>query len=232
MNAAELVAKGYYLSGVVSRELETVTGSQQADGLDMLNDILNEAAARGAKIPYYSRTTFTAVIGQEEYFIEGLMDIATLTFENGTIRYPMKRLGRDKYFGSSRTNALKSYPTIYTFDRALDGGKLYIYFFPSQAYPFQITGKYFLDNVTAGTDIDSIVDGFYRVYLKYKLDQRIRSFFDIDLNPGHEKILTDLEKQVFQVDPPDMRANAVSAFNANNGTNYAAANLFRGFWPT
>lgn len=232
MNAAELVAKSYYLSGVVSRELETVTGSQQADGLDMLNDILNEAAARGGKIPYYSRTAFTSVTGQEEYYIEGLMDLADLTFTNGDIRYPMKKLSRDEYFGPARTNAIKSLPTIYHFERSLGGGKIYIYFLPSQAYPFQITGKYFLANVTANTDMDTIVDGFYRVYLKYAVEQRIRTFYEIPLNPGHQKILDNLEQQVFQVDPPDMRANTVSAFNANNGINFAAANLFRGFWPT
>ena len=71
---------------VVSRDFETVTGSQQADGLDMLNDLLNEKAAKGNMIPYYSHATFNCVIGQEKYNIPGLMEISALTFIEGTVR--------------------------------------------------------------------------------------------------------------------------------------------------
>ena len=84
MNTNELIVNAYYLSEIVSRELEEVSGSQLADGLRMLNGILAEKSAKGYQIPYYTETEFNTVIGQEEYFVQGLIDVSTVTCINST----------------------------------------------------------------------------------------------------------------------------------------------------
>ena len=232
MNASELTTKAYYLSDVVSRDFETVTGSQLSDGLDMLNDLLNEKAAKGNMIPYYSHATFNCVIGQEKYEISGLMDISVLTFIDGSVRYPMKEIGRKEYFGNLRAVNIDSFPRIFSFERTLGGANLYLYFVPDRVYEFEITGKYFLLNVTASTDVTEILDGFYISYLKYALAERICDFYNIEFSQSKRKTLYDLDSRLFEIAIPDMTISKISALTPNNqGVNWAVVNLFNGVLP-
>lgn len=231
MNANELIAKAYYLSDIVSRELETVSGSQQADGLDMLNDLLAEKSAKGKMIPYYTHSSVNTVVGQEEYFIPNLIDIDALTYNIGDIRYSMLRLKRKRYFGSSRADNVSSLPTSYHFERSLGGAKIYFYYLPADIYRVNITGKFALSNVTGSDELSDGLDDFYVAYLKYALAERIAQFFNIELAPGKSKTLYDLERKVFEVSAPDLSIRKLSTFGDEFYTNYAYANLGEGFVP-
>ena len=62
--AAELVNRAWYLSGIVGRNLETVSGQQATDGLFLLNTLLSFKATDLRLIPYYKRYQFSMVAGQ------------------------------------------------------------------------------------------------------------------------------------------------------------------------
>ncbi|NIV16246.1 MAG: hypothetical protein GWN62_34815, partial [Aliifodinibius sp.] len=79
MKASELVANAWYLSGIVARDLETVSGSQATDGLRLLNDLLSEKRITGRLIPYFTQTSFNAVVGQESYFVNDLIETEDVT---------------------------------------------------------------------------------------------------------------------------------------------------------
>ena len=51
----DLITRAFYLSQVVSRELQTVTGQQIADGLIWLNALLSLRSAFTKVIPYYQQ---------------------------------------------------------------------------------------------------------------------------------------------------------------------------------
>lgn len=231
MNANELITKAYYLSDIVSRELETVSGSQQADGLDMLNDLLVEKSAKGNRIPYYTHSSINTVPGQEEYFIENLIDADVVTYDLGSVRYSMRRLKRKEYFGSPRANDITSLPASYHFERSLDGGKIYLYWLPADIYILNITGKFALSKVTGTQELSGSLDDFYVAYLKYALAERIAQFFNIEFAPGKEKTLNDLERKVFDVSAPDLQIKKLSTLSNYNYINYAYANLGEGFVP-
>lgn len=231
MKANELITNSYYFSGVVSRELETVTGSQMADGLVMLNDLLGEAAAKGVKIPYYTHSTFNAVVNQEEYYLEGVMDVTELTFTNGNVRYGLTRCERDEYFGSGRVNNIATYPTIFTVERALGGCKVYVYFVPNQAYQFQVTQKDFFTELTAYSDLSTVFDRYYALYLKYELTKMICDFWDVPFSASKMEKLKELRQEIRNVDPPDMTFVPNSFLDAPQGYNWAAINLYRGLLP-
>jgi hypothetical protein len=74
----QLITNAFYASGVVSREFETVSGQQIGDGLQWLNEIIDEKVVDDGMIPYESTYTFTAVPGQEIYPIPNLIAIDTL----------------------------------------------------------------------------------------------------------------------------------------------------------
>ena len=138
----QLITNAYYASGIVSREFETVSGSQSSDGLIWLNELIGKKVVEPDLIPYEGSTTFTAVIGQESYDISNLIKVDTLTFLKETVRYPMQWVPRNQYKGSSRAENINSLPFQYFVDRNLGGATISMYYFPDQAYTFLIvTGK-------------------------------------------------------------------------------------------
>lgn len=48
----ELITKSYYIAGIVSRDFETVSGTQITDGLDVLNELLDEKVVDWDMIPF------------------------------------------------------------------------------------------------------------------------------------------------------------------------------------
>jgi len=109
-SALTLITRAWYLSGIVARNLETVSGDQITDGLFLLNVLLDFKASDIRLIPYFTRYAGTFVIGQEKYNIPGLFHIETMTFNLGDVRYPMQSMTRDNYFGLGRVNNINSLP--------------------------------------------------------------------------------------------------------------------------
>ena len=128
--ATELINRAYYLSGVVSRKFQSVSGAQVTDGLNLLNEILAEKGITGALIPYYKEYSLALITGQEKYFIDGLIEIETVTFNIDTVRYSMRGKGRKAYFGSGRADDIQTLPYEWRLERVLNGSDIYIYFLP------------------------------------------------------------------------------------------------------
>jgi len=96
--ATQLITYAYYLSNIVARGFETVSGDQIIDGLNRLNALLDFKATDTYLITYWMRTEFNLVYGQEMYFIPNLYQIETMTFNMGVVRYPMTQVSRTQYF--------------------------------------------------------------------------------------------------------------------------------------
>ena len=98
MKVRALIADAYYLSGVVSRGAEGVSGSEVSDGLQKLNALLSILSRSGKYITYDTTATVTCVSGQETYYVADLIDLDVLTFNNGTLRFPLERDSKYQYF--------------------------------------------------------------------------------------------------------------------------------------
>ncbi len=153
----KLITNSYYASGIVSREFETVSGSQVNDGLDFLNDILTDKTIEKNMIPYYQKYTLPAVAGQEKYFIPNLESVETLVFFIDDVRYQTRPINRKVYFGSSRANNIDSLPFNWHMERCPGGANIYLYFFPQTNYPLEIWGLFRLNKVQINQDLVSSV---------------------------------------------------------------------------
>lgn len=149
----QLISGAYYASGVVSREFETVSGSQIADGLQWLNDILSEKRVDDGMVPYETVLSFNAVIGQKVYFIPNLTKIDTLVFYLDQVRYAMVYTKRNEFFGSPRVENIQTLPFEWYFERKVGGGNLHIYFAPDKNYPMEIHGIFDIGTVSLGQDL-------------------------------------------------------------------------------
>lgn len=151
----ELITNAYYISGIVSRDFQTVQGSQYQDGLQMLNEIITDKTVEDDMIPYYSKLSFPAIQAQMEYFIANLIELDTLVFFIGNIRYEMKNLERRRFFGSSRADNIQSLPFTYHVERKTGGASIFLYFVPNTAYPMEAWGQFSLSEVLLNQDLKS-----------------------------------------------------------------------------
>jgi hypothetical protein len=230
--ARELITKAYYLSGIVARNLQTVTGDQLSDGLDLLNGLLAVKTAHQQLIPYYKEYAFAAVIGQEKYLIPNLIAVETFTFNIGSVRYSMLPVSRGKYFGTGRVDNITSLPYDWHIERVKGGANLYIYFLPNTTYPLKIWGKFGLDEVTTENfDLSTVYDNFYIEYLRFGLAEYICSDYNIVLQPQAQKKLDEIENILIDISPKDLHITKLSTLQSDTGINYADVNIGRGWRP-
>jgi hypothetical protein len=156
----KLITNAYYIAGIVSRDFETVSGQQVSDGLELLNDIIQDKDVQQSMLPYEGFYSFNAIPNQEKYFIPNLIQIDTIVFFKDSVRYSMLASHRDNYFGSPRIESVQTLPFTWYFERSFGGGFLYLYFKPDQSYKFDIHGTFRLSRVKLDQDLDSNISQY------------------------------------------------------------------------
>lgn len=230
----ELITRSFYLSNIVSQELEHVSGSQINEGLYLLNALLAIKTANQRLIPYYNDYEFIAEIGEEKYFIPDLILAETLTFNIQSIRYSMTLLSRSEYFATPRANDVESLPYQYHIERTLNGSDLWMYYLPNQEYVFNLRGKFSLSQVTLDQDLSLTLDDYYIEYLRYALAEYICQEYNKDLNPRILEKLNEMENIIFDISPIDFTIRKQSALHtsSSNADIYVQANIAKGWWPS
>lgn len=227
---SELITRSWYLSGVVSRDLETVSGDQLNDGLQMLNAFLAIKTANQRLIPYYQELSFQTIIGEGKYFIDNLILAETVAFVLEQVRYPMQLVGRHEFFGTARANNVQSLPYMYFIERCLNGSDLYLYFFPDKVYEFKIHGKFSLANVALNQNLLLTLDQYYIEYLRYGLAEYMCQEYNITFQPQSQKRLDQLEAMIFDISPLDFTIRKKSMLQRQSGPDiYGQVNIGKGW---
>lgn len=230
-SALTLITRSWYLSGIVARNLETVSGDQITDGLFLLNTLLDFKASDLRLIPYFTRYANVFTVGQEMYFVPNLYAVETMTFNINQLRYPMTQMNRDVYFGSGRVDNIVSLPFSYHVERVEGGSNIYVYFLPNQAYPFNLIGKFALTEVTLMQDMSLVYDNFYLEYLRYGLAEMFCNEYNIAFAPEKAKMLQIYEKKLQDVSPPDLSMKKINFMNDGTTLNWALVNVSGGYVP-
>lgn len=231
--ALQLITRAYYLSGVVSRGLETPLGEQAEDGLQLLNALFDYKSTDIRLIPYYTEYFFNTVVAQEMYFIPDLLDVDTFTFNIGVVRYPMQDLTRKQYFAGPRVDNIETLPFSYRCERVYGGMNLYLYFVPGDIYNMRIWGKFAIPEVTFTTDLSTYLDLFYIEYYRYALAEYICSEYGSTFPDESKMKLAVMTKKLMDVSPKDLLCNKQSYFTNHTGEiDWQAVNLYKGWWPS
>lgn len=229
--ALELVTRAYYLSQIVAREAQTVSGSQISDGLYLLNALLDVKASDLQLIPYYQEYDFTSVAGQEMYFIPNLLEADTVTYYIGQVRFAMSERTRKEYFGIPRVDGIQALSFDYRIERCLGGANIYFYFFPEAAYTYKIWGKFSLTDVTLNTDLSLIYDLYYIEYLRYALAEYICCEFGSSFPDTCKAKLAQIVKKLKSISPSDLSISKRSFFNTGCTFDWQTINLTTGWIP-
>lgn len=231
-SAEALITKAYYTANIVSRDFETVTGSQISDGLDLLNALLAVKSADKRLIPYYTYSEIALTVNVGDYFIPNLVEVDPITFNIGPVRFPMQRMNRREFFGAPRVDDINSLPFSWEFEREKGGGRIRIYFLPSENFPLKFMGKYALNNVTLFQDLSLTLDNFYIEYLRYALADYLCEFNGLSLTPNSVSRLKELENIIMDVSPIDFTLEVVSSLSGSHGMNWAYINISGGYTPS
>lgn len=234
-SARELISKAYTLSGIVSADLSTVSGSQLTEGLSLLNDLLAVEGVTGMLISYYKEFIFNTVPAQEKYFIPGALEVETVTFNIDNVRYSTRNVGRTMYFGSARADNIESLPFNWHIERVLDGIDLYMYYLPDRIYPIKVWGKFGLTEIPfADLDVDLLLtyDRYFTVYMRYALARYIAEQYNINLPPQTLMSLATLENKLLYVSPKDYSLRKDSTLQVDTALNYGDVNIGKGWRPS
>lgn len=230
--ASQLITNAYYISGVVSRNLETVDGQQMNDGLSYLNSILAFKSVDLKMIPYFSEYQTTLTAGTEMYFVPNLLEVETVTFNIADLRYQMQPTSRRKYFGAGRVDNISSLPFQWHMERTLNGANIFIYFLPQGNYVMKIWGKFGLDSVASlFTDLAQTYDLFYIEYLKFALAEYICLENLIEMQPQAKAKLQEYIYKLIDVSPIDLTVSKISTLSNKPGLNWGDVNLGLGWRP-
>ncbi len=223
--ARELITRSFFLSQVVSRGLQTVSGEQITDGLYLLNALLDYKSTDLRLIPYFQRTTFNTVAGTESYFVDDLLYIDSLTFNIGTVRYSLLDFTRKEYFANPRVDDVQSLPYCYRAERELGGMRIFLYFVPADVYVMKISGKYGFSEVTLDTDLSLVYDLYYIEYLRYSLASEICEEWGSTFPDQSKLKLTAMEKKLMDVSPADLSMTKRGYFSGVPALDWQLCNL-------
>lgn len=244
--AQTLITRSWYLSGIVARNTQTVTGDQIQDGLMLLNALLDFKQIEIDLVPYYTYIEMPLIAGQEFYFLPNVAAIESATFNIDVVRYPMDFVTRRTYYGSGRVDNINTLPFGWNFNRDLGGGNLALYFLPQADYPLKLMVKLFLVDVSLNTDLTNITttlpytfvnnsnrgyDTSYIEYLRYALAQYMCSEYGILFNPESASILKKYERKLMYMEPPDLSMIKMSILTEGTGINWGDVNIGRGWRP-
>lgn len=232
----ELINRAFYLSQVVSRELQTVSAAQFTDGLYLLNALLEVKGSDVRLIPYFTRGEFLSTvqpnIGEQVFFIPNMISLETLTFNLSNVQFPMMRVPRMDFFGGGRIEGIQSLPFSYHPERVLGGMNIYVYFNCGQILQMKYMGKFSLTDVNATTDLTSVYDLFYIEYLRYALAEYICSEWGVNFPEQAAMKLKEIRKKLMDVSPPDMRINKSSSLQSGGtAITWAMVNLSPAWVP-
>lgn len=215
--ARQLITKSYYLSQIVARGLQTVSGEQIADGLDLLNALLAVKGSDVRLIPYFRRDSFPTIAGTEEYYRPNLLQIEAITFNLGDVRFPMTEMSRRDFFNTPRIDNIQSLPFSWRQERELGGTRIYLYFEPNAVYTVKLSGKFGLTSVALDDDLELTYDGFYIEYLRYALAEYICQDYGNTFPEGSQLKMREIVKKLIDVSPPDLSLRKVSYFTGKGG---------------
>ena len=227
----KLITNALYLTGICSVGFQSPTSSQMSIGLDQLNFVLANKYYDTNFIPYFSEYEFTAVTGQEKYFIPNLVELDCFVFYIGNVRFPVQYFSRNRYQGTARADNVKSIPIRYTVERCKGGTNLYLYFSPYTTLEFKLWGKFAPEEVELNTDLAETFDLFYIDYLTHELAIRLSNFFGIPLRPQLAITVDDMRNKLRDITMPDLSSNNISLFGNEQGAAIEYTNLWRGFNP-
>lgn len=229
--ALQLISDAFFDSGIRDATFNVPSAEDNQRGLRALNQILNLTSVNLDYIPYYTRGTFTATGGVSEYTLQNVYLIDLLTFNMSQVRYNSRYLTRFEFFGTNRANNIQSLPLTYTFERTLNGIKIYLYPIPDQTYVFDYSAKQKLTNPDYATDLTQYFDDYFIQYLEFETALLLCSKYGASPPPLIAERVSELRRVIMTPSPVDMTSRTTNLLGSGVSPNWAQITIGKGWAP-
>lgn len=233
----QLIEQAYFTASIKNFQLESVGPGDMAIGLQLLNEVADEVTKLTGRSSYTSKYLLTIGDGlgvdgsSEEYFIPGLVELFTVTYTLGSVRYALYPEGRQRYLASARVNNVKSLPSKSYYERVMGGANLFFYALPSQNFEATLYGKFSIGPFSYTDDLSITLEPFFIKFFRYSVAQELARMFGYSLSPDINQEISDARKRIAKISPKDMQVNFVSSFGNRSGISYPDANIGQGWGP-
>ena len=225
----QLITRAYYLSGIVATGSQVVTGEQEAIGFAVLNELLASLTVNDVLIPYYTEYTFNTIAGTggaTPYFIPNLLNLDTLTFNVGTVRFPTTQLTRFEFWATGRVDGVTTLPFTFNIQRCKGGSNIYFYPVPNNVYGITIMGKFSLSAVTSPfQDLELSLDDFFIAFLRFNLAKYLCMEYRVTMPAETSKELERLQNNMVNISPPDITMKKDSTLGTGARLTWAMVNF-------
>ena len=184
----EVIVEAFQLLGEVGSD-ESPAGSMLAQGLYILNELIDDFASDGTHISYVQDLSFTAIQGQSTYSVSNVMSaditadrIVSIEYANYTVSntlvYPIRIINKSEYYNLVRLTP----PTLearlgYVFlDKQIQQSIINFYPAPDQPYPVDLRCKFMVDQFVANSVITNIPPWVVR-FIRYSLTRELKQVY-------------------------------------------------------
>ncbi len=220
MIVADLIRQAYFTAHVI-RENEETIGFRAVQGLQLLNEIIDEWGSIGVNIPFFTTTTLNLVSDVYWYIIPPVAELDEAKIIVSTnVQYPLQIADVHQFslfnfsFPIARPNAIYLSEEQVVDDDNLPASKVYFYPTPNQAYTAQLIVKKKLQEVLLfdNLDISTIPPRIYRT-LRYQLAADIQNIYGTELPQNFYTELETLKEKMVAINPSDNAVQTSDIFH-------------------
>lgn len=169
----QLVSESYYLTNIVARDNEVVSGTQSALGLLLLNTIIDFSRTDKQIIPFWENKSYSTATGVSKYYIKNLSSIENITYLNGSEIIPLRMLNSSEYYDSTLSTNNTGDTGAYYAERLSGGTNIILVNTPASDSTMYIHGKFACIELEFTSNLLDYFELGYIEYLTYKLADSI-----------------------------------------------------------
>lgn len=185
-NVNDIINNAFYMLGEFSPN-KIPESRDVAQGLYLLNDMLDYFSSKGVLIPFFTESVFTMTPGKGSYTFsktinnadvdsERIVELDFVNIINEGVSYEVRVLPISQFKKITLLQDLQSWPSACYLQR--EPLKSVITFHPKPQLSFEcrVTGKYMLDHLELTDQIDEIPAYYFR-FLRYALARELKEFY-------------------------------------------------------
>lgn len=227
--AGDLIKRSLKLIGAISQS-ETPSSSEQSDGLDSLNDLIESWSAESLVIYSVTRETFSTVASQQTYTIGSSGDINTtrpqkivkaiLRQQNSPVYdVEIDLINLDQWESLGTKDTESSIPTKLYNDCGYPLSTLYLWPIPSEVKTIILHSWKPLTSFSATTDSISLPPGYMRA-LRYNLAVDLAPEYGISIAPEIAQIAQESKANIKRMNKKPRYLLSDPALSRGGGFDY------------
>jgi hypothetical protein len=201
----KLIENAYKTANLFAED-RIIDGAKIIEGLNVLNEILDNFAGAPDLIAYDEILSFPITSSQREYTISReagadvdanrLVHLKYCIVKVSSIQYVVNVTTDYEYWRRNISLLIHTRPREVYLQNERGLSKIIFIHLPDRNYTCEIKGKFVLDNLTLNTDITNVPQ-YYLYYLRFKLAEYLAlEYMSSNWTPKHEQMLQKLEKRI------------------------------------